>query len=146
MLGRIQVWISSHIPNRVVTAVSSVVLAAGVAVLVTVWASGWAWPAGVSLGVLVIIQCAVEWLRTSEDRPSADLVQKQSLNQKAGNISNSQIVGIRGRPANIGVDVQQTFGDVDRSTVVGIEFDTRDANERTLPQAEDDSGPQETGA
>ena len=138
--------ISSRIPNRAVTAISSVVLAAGVAVIINVWTSGWAWPAGVSLGVLLILQCIVEWLRDRGDKSSAEPERKQSLTQITGNLSESHIVGISGGAANTNVNVQQAFGDVERSTIVGIELNLPTSAQHKLPQGKDVAKPPGTGA
>ncbi|CAG6393539.1 hypothetical protein SCOCK_200151 [Actinacidiphila cocklensis] len=57
--------------SRGVTAVGSVLLATAVSVVVNVWSSGWGWPAGAVLAVLVAVQGVLEFRRAAGSRTPA---------------------------------------------------------------------------
>ena len=122
----------------------SILLAAGVAVLVAVWTSRWAWPAGVGLAVLVMLQGSVEWLRTKENATSGNHNRRLSLTQDATSLADSRVAGVRGQPIDMDIDVHQALGNVERSAIIGIDMtpavrrqpETEAADEPTAPETE----------
>jgi hypothetical protein len=113
-------------PNRSalgLLAAISVVLSAGVAVLVNVWTSGWGWPIGVGLAVLVISQGSLEWLRSSREHTPGPATTTLRVFQKVSRMAGGTATGIRSPSPGSLAEVHQDFGTVENGTIVGIDGD-----------------------
>jgi hypothetical protein len=103
----------------------SVLLSAGVAVLVNIWTSGWGWPVGVGLAVLVVCQGSLEWLRSSQDHApgSAARTPTWRVLQKVGHMAGGTATGIRSPSPGSRAEVRQDYGTVENGNIVGIDGD-----------------------
>jgi hypothetical protein len=117
MVGR------TMVRSRTAAAAISVVLAAGVAVLVNAWTAGWGWPAGTGLGTLVALQAAFAWWQAKTDGQPSNGQRRIVANQQHGVVLDSDVIGVRRLPQGADVEVRQRFDRVDRSTIIGVDGD-----------------------
>jgi len=103
--------------KRLITAAASAVPAAAVSVLVNVWTTGWAWPAGVAVGVLVLAQVVVTFWTGAPDTG------RSSVTQRLGDVVKSDVVGARlDSEVARGVTVDQSAHKVEDSRLTGLEI------------------------
>jgi len=108
----------SRVRSRLAVAAGSVVPATGLAVLVNVWTTGWAWPAGVGVAVLVAAQVFVTFWTTA---PSGH--DKTTVRQRFGKVERTDVTGARlGRGVDRPIDVDQSAHTVSDSTFTGVEI------------------------
>lgn len=110
--------------SRLVASLINVVFAAGVAVLVNVWTSGWSISVGVGLAVGVIGQGLVLWWTTSRDD---DLVlPKVDADADLGKIVNSSATGVTTNPDTPrNITAKLKASEVRNSTFVGVDLTGR---------------------
>jgi hypothetical protein len=104
---------------RGVSAAASVLFATGVSVLVNIWTSGWAWPVGAGLAVLVASQGWLEFRRTTGQdaaRGNTRIVADQQAEVVKGDMT-----GVRGPVQGAQVYVRQRLGRVEGGSVVGVD-------------------------
>lgn len=75
--------------SRAVERAASVVVAAGVAVLINVWTSGWSWPAGIGLAVLIGCQAVFEWSRARAVDRCPVRLQESTTDETSSGVRNS---------------------------------------------------------
>jgi hypothetical protein len=108
--------------DRQIMAAIAVVLAAGVAVLVNVWTTAWGWPAGAGLAALVLCQAGLEgWRRGHEHAPGSSNSRRMVVRQRARDVVDSDLTGIKAPPVQAEVQARQRLGRVRNSTVIGID-------------------------
>lgn len=101
------------------SAVSGVVVGAAVSVAVNVWTSGWEWPAGAGLIVLVAVQGWLEFRRAARQRAER-AGSGVSVDQRARETVNSDITGLHGAGRETEVTVRQRLGLVQDSHITGV--------------------------
>jgi hypothetical protein len=112
---------------RGVSAVASVLLATGVSVLVNIWTSGWAWPVGAGLAVLVAGQGWLEFRRAAgQDAERGDT---QIVADQEAEVVKGDMTGVRSPVRGARVYVRQRLGRVEGGPVVGVDG-TRDDSPR----------------
>jgi hypothetical protein len=107
--------------SHLVSTTISVLLAAGVSIVVNVWTSGWAWSAGVGLAVLIVCQVAVECFRSNTADWKSSPRRRLAIEQRLGDVRGAHVTGVRRSLLNGDVKVRQRFRNVDTSRIVGIE-------------------------
>lgn len=106
--------------SRGVTAVGSVLLATAVSVVVNVWSSGWGWPAGAGLAVLVAVQGVLEFRRAAGGRTHAPQPAAVTVEQRVREAVDTDVTGVRGIPGGGQINVTQVVGRARGGSVTGV--------------------------
>jgi hypothetical protein len=109
--------------TRGISAAASVLLATGVSVFVNIWTSGWAWPVGAGLAVLVAGQVWLEVRRAAGE--DAERGNTRIVADQQAEVVKGDMAGVRGSVQGAQVYVRQRLGHVEGGSVVGVDG-TRD--------------------
>ncbi|MFJ5222351.1 hypothetical protein [Streptomyces sp. NPDC088400] len=107
--------------SRASSAVIATVSAAVISVVINVWTTSWAWPAGAGLGALLLIQALFEWSRARAADYAPSPPSRWVVEQHFADVSDSSITAARRPAGGSDAEVRQHLGAVSRSSVIGID-------------------------